>query len=704
MKKLLLSLPIFVAVMFFAPRLAQGYAINGHDWGSATSVKYYINPNNLYLPASDVITALNKAADAWHNQAGINIKYVYGGTTTSTVQGLDYTNNVIFRNSLPLDGCTYCGAETIWWYDGTGHLVDADTLYYEPNYVFYANNTGCQSNGEYVEALATHEFGHGLGLAHSTDTSATMYTYINYCETHQESLAPDDIAGIQSLYGADGRPTGAMDANPTTIPAGSSATLSWYTNGATSVSISPNVGVVPANGSVTVSPTVTTTYTMTATNAKGSATSPVYVNVGGSAPPPPPPSNTTLNLNYDGKTRDLVSQGESSTGDGQADAEFAVNLSASQTITKLTLSGPGTWDTVPGNGFWFLGVTPNSTGALVNNSSTNLNFTGSSFDIYASDASTPTYFNAGNTLTLTATFSDGTSASNSITIPTSNGQLPTASISASPTSINAGSSSTLTWTTSGATSVSIDNGIGNVSASGSTTVSPTATTTYFITATNAAGSTSASAQVTVNNPVPASHLNLAPSTLAFSGVSGSVTPPPQSVTLSNTGNTTSNWSASTNQAWCHVAPTFGSVNASSSTLLSVSMDAPSNIGTFNCNISITDPAADNSPQVIAVTYTVTGVVSNDTIAPTVGITSPINGATVAKRSTITISADATDDTGVVKVLFYVNGTLNCTVTTSPYTCAWKVPASPNKVYSLQAKAYDAAGNIGSSAIVKVTGK
>lgn len=47
--------------------------------------------------------------------------------------------------------------------------------------------------------VALHEIGHLLGLSHSQDTNAIMYAY--YAENRND-LRADDIAGIQSLYGA----------------------------------------------------------------------------------------------------------------------------------------------------------------------------------------------------------------------------------------------------------------------------------------------------------------------------------------------------------------------------------------------------------------------------------------------------------------------------------------------------------------------
>jgi hypothetical protein len=77
---------------------------------------------------------------------------------------------------------------------------------------------------------------------------------------------------------------------------------------------------------------------------------------------------------------------------------------------------------------------------------------------------------------------------------------------------------------------------------------------------------------------------------------------------------------------------------------------------------------------------------------------------VTRNSTVTISATALDNVGVTKVEFYVNGSLTCNDTAGPYNCAWKFAGAPRRTYQLQARAYDAAGNVGSSSTVTVTAK
>jgi hypothetical protein len=90
----------------------------------------------------------------------------------------------------------------------------------------------------------------------------------------------------------------------------------------------------------------------------------------------------------------------------------------------------------------------------------------------------------------------------------------------------------------------------------------------------------------------------------------------------------------------------------------------------------------------------------DTQPPTTSIIAPANGATVS--GTTTVSASASDNVGVTKVEFRLDGVLQTTDTTSPYSWSWSTTATANGSHSLTSKAYDAAGNATTSATVTVT--
>ena len=77
----------------------------------------------------------------------------------------------------------------------------------------------------------------------------------------------------------DPPPTATFSANPTSVGPGGTATLTWDTEDATTVSINQGIGAVAADGTRTVSPSSTTTYTLTATNDEGSTVRTVTVTV-----------------------------------------------------------------------------------------------------------------------------------------------------------------------------------------------------------------------------------------------------------------------------------------------------------------------------------------------------------------------------------------------------------------------------------------
>src|SRR5215510_13620761 len=85
---------------------------------------------------------------------------------------------------------------------------------------------------------------------------------------------------------APAQPTVTLQASPSSVNKGESATLTWNSTDATQLSIAPEVGAVTAQGSTKVSPTDSTTYTITASGPGGSASATAAVTVGTPAPAP----------------------------------------------------------------------------------------------------------------------------------------------------------------------------------------------------------------------------------------------------------------------------------------------------------------------------------------------------------------------------------------------------------------------------------
>jgi hypothetical protein len=87
----------------------------------------------------------------------------------------------------------------------------------------------------------------------------------------------------------------------------------------------------------------------------------------------------------------------------------------------------------------------------------------------------------------------------------------------------------------------------------------------------------------------------------------------------------------------------------------------------------------------------------------VRITSPANGSMVGRRSTITVTATATDNVGVKEVRFNLNGALRCISSASTlYQCQITLPNAKRWTGLIDVQASDAAGNVGRSSVSVTT--
>lgn len=246
-------------------------------------------------------------------------------------------------------------------------------------------------------------------------------------------------------------PTCTLSIDKTSIVKGGSATLSWTTTNAMSVSIDNGVGNFDYTGSVNVTPTADTTYTLTATGKGGSVTCVKSITV--TIPPAPPTPAPTCTLTA---------------------SPMSITSGNSSTLT---------WSTS-------------------NASSVSLNNNIGGVAVSGNRSVSPT---TNTTYVLTATGANGTSVTCSqaitVTTPPPAPQAPTCSLTANPTTIVSGINATLTWTTSNATGVTIQGG--NASVSGSMTVAPTLNTTYTLVATGQGGQTvTCTAPITVTPKPP----------------------------------------------------------------------------------------------------------------------------------------------------------------------------------------------------------
>ncbi|WP_295452861.1 Ig-like domain-containing protein [uncultured Thiodictyon sp.] len=90
----------------------------------------------------------------------------------------------------------------------------------------------------------------------------------------------------------------------------------------------------------------------------------------------------------------------------------------------------------------------------------------------------------------------------------------------------------------------------------------------------------------------------------------------------------------------------------------------------------------------------------DTVAPTASI-STTAASPLTPPQTVTLTVNASDNLGVTRVEFYDGSTLKATDTAAPYSYAWSVTSADAGTHVWTAKAYDAAGNVGSSNLLSL---
>ncbi len=344
---------------------------------------------------------------------------------------------LLFAFCLSLAGLTGCNSFS------AGHNPGEPTIT-----SFTANPTAVAAGGS---TSLTGVFSNGTGVITPGNISVTSGTAVSVspAQTTTYILTVTNSSGGSAVQTATVTvsplaPTiASFTANPTTITAGGTASLTGVFANGTGVITPGNITAI-SGSAISVTPTDTTTYTLTVTNSAGdSITQLTTVTVNPVAPAAPAITSFTA-------------------------SSATITAGGSTGLTGVFSGGTGV--ITPGN----LAAT---SGAAVSVSPTD----------------TTTY-------TLTVTNSAGVTATKTVTV-TVNPVAPAApaitSFAANPASITAGGSTNLTGVFTGGTGI-ITPGNLPATSGAAVSVSPTDTTTYTLTVTNSAGVTaSKTATVTI---------------------------------------------------------------------------------------------------------------------------------------------------------------------------------------------------------------
>lgn len=204
---------------------------------NTNNILYYINPTGSGLSINELQPAIQSAFDSWGSQTGITFQYM--GTTTAKNDPNDHQNTIFWDTSPDHSfvSPTAAFARTAPTINSNGYIYDADIGFSVGSVGWVLTpppNSGCTGEAGQlfggiplvwnigqqgiggitfltsvynadVQATATHEIGHFLGLNHTLVQNAVMSimtgaTPAFFCNTDQRNLKADDIAGVNFLY------------------------------------------------------------------------------------------------------------------------------------------------------------------------------------------------------------------------------------------------------------------------------------------------------------------------------------------------------------------------------------------------------------------------------------------------------------------------------------------------------------------------
>jgi hypothetical protein len=189
------------------------YKLLGAKWKSLP-INYVVNPTGSGLTEdalNDVLNAIKASTTEWDSHTSATL-FGTGEINYSANWDSDYPDGI---NEYSWGNYSEPGviAVTVVWsgipLGGKGRqIIDYDVMF-DMDWIWGnadPDNNGVADNLTVMDLqnIATHETGHGIGLADVYDTACnevTMYGQSTYGEIIKRDLAQPDIIGLQKLYG-----------------------------------------------------------------------------------------------------------------------------------------------------------------------------------------------------------------------------------------------------------------------------------------------------------------------------------------------------------------------------------------------------------------------------------------------------------------------------------------------------------------------
>jgi len=174
------------------------YKLMGVKWPSLP-VSYVINPTNKEgLSSKFVTSAVSRAAETWDYSTSKELFRNTYSVDSSAKYGVQNYKNTISFGSYP--STSVIAITYVWYTKTTKQIVEFDMLF---NSYFAWGNASTNRSRMDLQGIATHEFGHSIGLGdlYNSCTKETMYSYSTAGETLKRTLNKGDITGLRKIYG-----------------------------------------------------------------------------------------------------------------------------------------------------------------------------------------------------------------------------------------------------------------------------------------------------------------------------------------------------------------------------------------------------------------------------------------------------------------------------------------------------------------------
>ena len=167
------------------------------DWFLSGPIVWQLNRSTVPKTiANGVDGVINVSFDAWY--PGI---FSQGSDTRAKRAKLDKVNAILWKNM----GRSTLGATFVWYARRSGEIVEVDTVFNKRYpWAIFPDAPDCHGSPTAydLQNIATHEFGHWVGLDDLYDDGArdlTMYGFSAGGEVKKRTLGAGDITGKNEL-------------------------------------------------------------------------------------------------------------------------------------------------------------------------------------------------------------------------------------------------------------------------------------------------------------------------------------------------------------------------------------------------------------------------------------------------------------------------------------------------------------------------